>query len=1721
MGKQSKKGQQRPRHPQEHVHHKSGQGTHHHHQYHAGPLYKKYHSSSLSLSSQEGGSSQLNQIVEEEEQQKQQQEMVSSSHPPCEDNSNDVQNPSSSSSTPQSTAAETSTSPNPNRPPRYPDDNFNVEQEVMKVLCQPLTADEEEDDEEESTLFLSESDYQAKRDEILDCLSGVDNGGNTVDLWKLRSFALHSGGFLSPDLRKRAWPKLCGVHQQVFANRRNRSGSSSSSLSSSWAGNHNNTSSSDDDSHTSTASSIASLKEYEVQLRRDTSKTLWKVQEYTTLSQQHHQYESEKLEAAIEHHREQLSQNQQEKQQPGAAVSSLPTLIPNTPASTVSTNMSPLTLTSPPTTTPGHSNSTTTTSPMKSSVLFSPVTVSEQQRQQDNNNDDDDKCPECIEPPPDKASQACPECENTSVALTPNSPQSHPQQHQQQEEKEEEEIIFNIDIDPYTGFPATLPLAERNRRATRRERKILYNILHLFASGAIQSYYSGLQDIVALTLMNLASPSLTRLLLERLTTHHLACFCQDAARGDVSLGLNRLLPRVDRELYLFLERQGDDKSALVSICQEWVMTWFTQHVLDATLASRLLDLFVVSHPAMPLYLAVAMMTTHYEILLTNPKTNQAPPQMVLSCLTKCLSNVRDGGDKNCGGARMSRVQAQHRLEHVIQQATLYMQKIPPHELLDTQMQNVSYSGTLFCCSAPDWMSMSTVPTDFKLLQETQRFRSLQVQQDQELENSPVPDDDDNDAPETNVEPSRSRSVHFAPQSPKDYGHSSKRSSFFWLWILLFFLLGSLVMVGTVGPVRTDTLVREAVSFFYPADKEPQDNDTKAAGAARTIVIGESASRVSHHEKPSLDEARANSEHSDQEEGKAPSVNNFTTLNNKREGESDGEDERSVKTKDEPLQVGATVRGAFLSNAAMKMPSQTMQASSFLDSKQKADDAVWAVKPLVLRSWLDPADYKLMFSDSQLSPPATKDHQLMAGLRVPVDAPRIMKTMERRHPEARPGVLRKSPIEEQDPAPSVRPRGMTSDPVEPARTRGRKQLFLKPREVMAMHLDNSNPAMDGEELENLNLAMDGDFAGPARSRGRDQLFFRSREAMAMDLDNSNRRGSEVESGPVTVDVIAAMSLSKLPEEEDELDTVEFWGMKPLVLLHSLLDVHGLHSRKKPIPKKNLESEAPEFPKSPDSIWTTKPLVLRSWLDISDRIATLSPAGASLKKLEEDDLERTSTEPVAVEELVGGDEQASTEPVAVEELVGGDEQDSLIWTEPLVLRTWLNPSDRAVMFPPPQTVVKKSRGNLDGEAEMAADALQLSYPEVENKKDGEEQEEAMKETEEAVKEKQREEDKVQVDEQNDENVLVESNATGTEMEEKEPPVGHDNTTGTQKEETDQPPVDYENATNTEMEEMEQPPADHENAPGTEMDETEQPAAGGTEKEEPEQRPFDYEKNTMVKSNVTETQMEQPLVYTEKNAAVESNATDINIEETEQIPEIHQEKTETQHHAYHTRRWRRIHAHSDHGRRHSEPPTEWKVKPMVLRSSIAPSDYKMMFGDATHKTGDLPLRKAGLLMNTSSENNRTQKVDATIGTSNGRAVEHFTVPIDRISAVVHFLTSSHSNLKNASRAFPIQPPFRPFTDLDGVSSTDDSFCGNDTQCTQLRRGPLIVGSDGELELDLSNHRKVTPLDKAKDSDIDIETKGQKEEDGKRIKRRLIPKPLAKAAKAFASSSFPLSWA
>ena len=101
------------------------------------------------------------------------------------------------------------------------------------------------------------------------------------------------------------------------------------------------------------------------------------------------------------------------------------------------------------------------------------------------------------------------------------------------------------------------------------------------------------------------------LLRGKLAVYHL----RDAMRKEravvetaLQLTLFPLLKQFDPVLYDHMVVQAG--LTLPTFAVSWISNWFATDVTDIAAASRLLDVFLVSHPTTPLYCAVAMLTCH-------------------------------------------------------------------------------------------------------------------------------------------------------------------------------------------------------------------------------------------------------------------------------------------------------------------------------------------------------------------------------------------------------------------------------------------------------------------------------------------------------------------------------------------------------------------------------------------------------------------------------------------------------------------------------------------------------------------------------------------------------------------------------------------------------------------------------------------------------------------------------------------------------------------------------------------------------------------------------------------------------------------------------------------------------------------------------------------------------------------------------------------------------
>lgn len=162
-----------------------------------------------------------------------------------------------------------------------------------------------------------------------------------------------------------------------------------------------------------------------------------------------------------------------------------------------------------------------------------------------------------------------------------------------------------MSVSTYSVGVKTLP----KRTASRNEQKVLFNIVlsvlrtlpedNPYFEDDRYKYYQGLSDVAALLLINLESPSLTSLVLGQLAQWHM----RDAMRSSttsvetaVHLTFYPLLKKADSALYSHISSCLE----IPSFCLPWIQGLFCQQLVDIRVASRLMDVFLVSHAMMPM-----------------------------------------------------------------------------------------------------------------------------------------------------------------------------------------------------------------------------------------------------------------------------------------------------------------------------------------------------------------------------------------------------------------------------------------------------------------------------------------------------------------------------------------------------------------------------------------------------------------------------------------------------------------------------------------------------------------------------------------------------------------------------------------------------------------------------------------------------------------------------------------------------------------------------------------------------------------------------------------------------------------------------------------------------------------------------------------------------------------------------------------------------------------
>lgn len=123
-------------------------------------------------------------------------------------------------------------------------------------------------------------------------------------------------------------------------------------------------------------------------------------------------------------------------------------------------------------------------------------------------------------------------------------------------------------------------------------------------------YFPGMHNMVAPILITLESPSLTALVLKRLSQYHLKDSMVSTfvdIQSTIRVIFMPLLELVDKPLCnVIMQSHVNDPC---SFALRWVLCWFTSDIPDYDIVARLFDVFLVSHYTLPIYLSVAILTS--------------------------------------------------------------------------------------------------------------------------------------------------------------------------------------------------------------------------------------------------------------------------------------------------------------------------------------------------------------------------------------------------------------------------------------------------------------------------------------------------------------------------------------------------------------------------------------------------------------------------------------------------------------------------------------------------------------------------------------------------------------------------------------------------------------------------------------------------------------------------------------------------------------------------------------------------------------------------------------------------------------------------------------------------------------------------------------------------------------------------------------------------------
>lgn len=185
------------------------------------------------------------------------------------------------------------------------------------------------------------------------------------------------------------------------------------------------------------------------------------------------------------------------------------------------------------------------------------------------------------------------------------------------------------------------------------------------------------------------------------------------------LTLFPLLQRVDPVLYHHICVQSGLRESGFAL--SWVTAWFASDVGNLTVASRLVDVFLVSHPTMPIYCVVALLVSQRTRLLScDPSLRSVYANLKSLKLMASLTMSDNEKEYN---------QAMKQTEEIIASALRYIKRFPPlllaqgSGIIDNHLAAIAMLSET---GSPSWCTKGSCPTEWDVLKRAKAMRTGQV-----------------------------------------------------------------------------------------------------------------------------------------------------------------------------------------------------------------------------------------------------------------------------------------------------------------------------------------------------------------------------------------------------------------------------------------------------------------------------------------------------------------------------------------------------------------------------------------------------------------------------------------------------------------------------------------------------------------------------------------------------------------------------------------------------------------------------------------------------------------------------------------------------------------------------------------------------------------------------------------------------------------------------------